>query len=283
MRRVLLFLLIPAFLASCNLGHRRNDEKPLARAFGKYLYPSDIIEMIPPGTSKEDSIAMIKSHIELWMKKSALVNKAEFNLTATQKDLEQKIQEYRMTLLIYEYEKLMVAQQLDTVVTDAQVSSYYDQYRQNFLLQAPIVKGVYFRMPKSAPKIREFRDLAHSSGDLSYNRLVEIADQYADYTESFEDTWLSFNSLMQKIPGSVDDPKQFLQRYKYLEAEDERSYHYVKISDYKLPGETGPIEYVRHDIIDILLNRRKIDFIKELEESIYNEAVISNEVEVYQN
>jgi len=270
-------------LVSCNFRHSRNDEKPLARAYGNYLYPSDILEMIPPGTTKEDSLDMIKSHIELWLKKKALVNKAEFNLTAAQKDLEQKIQEYRTTLLIYEYEKLLVAQQLDTVVTDAQISSYYNQYTQNFLLQAPIVKGVYFRLPKSAPKIREFRELAHSSGDVAYTRLGEIADQYADYTESFESTWLSFNSLMQKIPGTVEDPKQFLRRYKYLEAEDERYYHYVKISDFKLPGETAPIEYVRHDIIDILINKRKIDFLKELEESIYNEAVISNEVEVYQN
>jgi hypothetical protein len=283
MHRILISIPILALLVSCSLSHRHNDEKPIARAYGNYLYPSDIKDMIPPGTTREDSLEMIKSHIELWLKKKALVNKAEFNLTATQKDLEQKIQEYRTTLLIYEYEKLMVAQQLDTLVTDAQVSTYYSQYRQNFQLQVPIVKGVYFRLPKTAARIREFRELARTSGDAAYARLTDIAAQSADYTESFEETWLSFNSLMQKIPGSVQDPQQFLQRYKYLEAEDERFYHYVKISDYKLPGETAPLEYVKQEITDILLNKRKIDFLKELEESIYNEAVISNEVEVYQN
>jgi hypothetical protein len=138
-------------------------------------------------------------------------------------------------------------------------------------------------LPRSSSRLREFRDLAHSAGELDYKRFIDLGAQQAEYTESFEENWLSFNSLMQKIPGVVADPQQFLQRYKYLEAEDDRYFHFVRILDFKLPGEVGPPEYVRHEIIDILLNKRKIKFLQELEESIYNESVIHNEVEVYEN
>jgi len=270
-------------LSSCGILGHRNDEKPLARAFGNYLYPSDIKGLVPEGSAPEDSSTLVKSYVELWLKKKAVVSKAEFNLTETQKDLEKQIEEYRTSLLIYEYEKLMVAQSLDTVVTESQISSYFHQYSQNFLLQDPIIKGIYFKMPKSSSRLREFQSLARSSGDLAYQRLVDIGAQQAEYTESFEENWLSFNSLMQKMPGSINNPEEFLQRYKYLEADDGRSYHFVKIIDFKLPGETAPLEFVKQDIRDILLNRRKMDFLKELEESIYNEAVIQNEVEVYEN
>jgi len=281
--QVAVALFLGLAFSSCGLFNGRNNEKPLARAYGNYLYPSDLAGLVPEGSASEDSSALVKSYIELWLKKKAVMSKAEYNLTAEQKDLQKQIEEYRTSLLIYEYEKLMVAQKLDTMVTESQIDSYYHQYSQNFLLQDPIIKGVYFRVPDNSPRIREFRDLAHSGGDLAYKRLVDLGAQIADYTESFEENWISFSSLMQMVPGTVNDPEQFLRRYRYLEADDNRFYHYLNITEYKLPGETAPIEYVQHDIRDILLNKRKMDFLKELEEDIYNESVIHNEVEVYEN
>lgn len=280
-RLILLVFLVPAF-TFCKPDHKRKNQDTIARAYGNYLYRSDIQGLIPAGTTPEDSTRLVKSYIELWLKKKAVVNKAEFNLTAEQKNIDNLLEEYRTSLLTYAYEKQMVAQKLDTVLTDSDVQKYYYQYRQDFVLQDPIVKGVYFRILRSSSRMGEFRNLAHSSGDLNYKRLVDIGAQVAEYTDSFEENWLSFPLLMQKMPGSVADPKQFLQRYKYLEAEDSRYFHFARIIDYKLPGEPAPPEYVKQEIRDIMLNQRKMDFLKQLEESIYNEAVIQNDVEVYE-
>jgi len=277
--------LIPVgmLLASCGLFGERKSEKPLARAYDTYLYPSDISGLVPAGSTSEDSAALVKSYIELWLKRKAVMSKAEYNLTADQKDLDKQIEEYRTALLIYEYEKLMIEQKLDTVVTQNQIESYYHQYSQNFLLQDPIIKGVYFRLLSSSSRLREFRNLANSSGEIAYQRMVDLGDQIAEYSESYEADWISFTSIMQIIPGSVSDPKQFLQHYKNLEADDGHYFHFLKISAYMLPGEIAPLEYVRSEIRDILLNKRKIEFLKEIEEDIYNESVIHNEVEVYEN
>lgn len=277
---LLLVILIPVFSA-CRSDHKRKNENPVARAYGNYLYKGDLQGLIPEGTPSPDSIRLVKSYIELWMKKKAVVNKAEFNLTEAQKDIQNLLDEYRTSLLTYEYEKQMVAQKLDTIVNDSEVQSYYYQYKQDFQLQDPIVKGVYFRVLRSSPRLGEFRELAHSYGDLAYKRLVDMGAQVADFTDSFEENWLSFPLLMQKMPGTVQDPKQFLQRYKYLEAEDSRYFHFARIIDFKLPGEPAPLEYVKQEIRDVLLNKRKMDFLKQLEESIYNEAVTQNDVEIY--
>jgi hypothetical protein len=276
----LLAILVPV-LTFCNTAKRRSDEKPVARAYGYYLYPSDLQGLVPPGTSPDDSVQLVRSYIELWMKKKAVVNKAEFNLTESQKNIKPLLEEYRTSLLTYEYEKQLVEQRLDTTVTDSDLETYYSMNKQDFLLQDPIVKGVYFRILKSSPRLRDFRDMAHATGDLAYKRFVDLGAQIADYTESFEENWLSLPLLMQKMPGTIQDPKQFLQRYRYIEAEDDRFFHFARILEYRLPGDAAPLEYVRQEIRDILLNKRKMDFIKQLEESIYNEAVVQNEVEVY--
>jgi len=278
---LLLVLLVP-FLTFCKSDHKRKNEATLARAYGHYLTRSEIQGLVPAGTAPEDSTRLVKSYIELWLKKKAVVNKAEFNLTEAQKNIDNLLEEYRTSLLTYEYEKQMVAQKLDTVVTDIDVQKYYYQYKQDFILQDPIIKGVYFRILRTSSRLSEFRNLAHSSGELNYKKLVDVGAQVAEYTDSFEENWLSFPLLLQKMPGNVADPKQFLQRYKYLEAEDVHYYHFARIIDYKLPGEPAPPEYVKQEIRDIMLNQRKMDFLKQLEESIYNEAVIQNDVEVYE-
>ena len=278
---VLLVFLIPA-ISSCHHANRRRHDNPVARAYNDYLYRSDIQELIPDGTPPEDSTRLAKSYIELWIKKKAVVSKAEFNLTEAQKNIDKLLDEYRTSLLTYEYEKQMVEQKLDTVLNDNDVQDYYLKNRQNFVLQDAIVKGIYFRVPKSSPRLREFRSLAHTSGDVAFNRLADLGSQVAEYTDSFEENWLSFPLLMQKTPGIVKDPVDFLEHYRVIEAEDTHYYHFARISDYKLPGSIAPLEFVKQDIRDILLNQRKIDFLKQLEESIYNEAVIQNDVEVYE-
>jgi len=278
---LILVLLLPA-LSFCTTDNKRKNEKPLARAYNNYLYKSDIQGLIPEGTSPDDSTRLVQSYIELWLKKKAVVSKAEFNLTEAQKDIKTLLEEYRTSLLTYEYEKQMVEQRLDTVLTESEVQTYYYEHKQNFLLQDPIIKGVYFRILRASTRLKDFKNLSHSQGDLAYKRLVDLGAQIAEYTDSFEENWLSFPLLMQKMPGTVQDPKQFLQRYKYLEAEDERYFHFVRIIDYKLPGESAPLEFVSQEIRDVLLNKRKMDFLKQLEESIYNEAVIQNDVEVYE-
>lgn len=276
-------LLIIGFSFSGCFRGKRNNEEPLAKAYGKLLYPSDLKGLIPSGSSSEDSLTLVKSYIELWLKKRAVVNRAEYNLTAEQKNLDDLIEEYRTSLLIYNYEKLMVAQNLDTVVSRDQINNYFLQNSRDFILRDPIVKGLFFRIARSSGQLQDIRDLAQSPGDYSYKRLVNLGAQYADVMESFDDNWTSLVLLMQKMPGNLPDPERFLKQYKFMEAEDAGNYYFIRILDFKLAGEQAPIEYVENEIRDIILNKRKMEYIRELEESIYNEAVLENQVEVYEN
>jgi hypothetical protein len=47
-------------------------------------------------------------------------------------------------------------------------------------------------------------------------------------------------------------------------------------------GEPAPLELVSRDIINIILNKRKIAFIQDLEQRVYNDGVNRNQFEIYQ-
>ncbi|MCK5694719.1 MAG: hypothetical protein KAI08_17760, partial [Bacteroidales bacterium] len=55
----------------------------------------------------------------------------------------------------------------------------------------------------------------------------------------------------------------------------------VHISDHLTEGEIAPVELVREDIINITLNKRKIEFIKDLEHRVYTDGVSRNQFEIY--
>ena len=280
---LILFMLLAVGLSGCNWIKGRSGEEPLAKAFNKYLYPSDVMGLIPKESTPEDSIILVKSYIDLWLKKQAVLNRAEFNLPEDKKDLEKQIEEYRTSLLIYEYEKIMVAQNLDTTITNAQIKKYYLDHAEDFPLQHPIIKGVLIKVPATSTKLKEFRKNIKATEDLSYTSLFSLSAEYAESVDSYEEKWINFTLLLQQIPGNLENQEQFLTQYRYLEAEDDQFFYFIKIFDFKLTGEVPPLDYIEHEIRDLLLNRRKIDFLRELEESIYNEAVLQNQVEVYEN
>ena len=74
----------------------------------------------------DDSIAIVRDFVEKWVRNQLILSKAELNLTDEEKDVEQQIDNYRTSLLIYAYEQSYLRQNLDTVVTDKEVEKYYE-------------------------------------------------------------------------------------------------------------------------------------------------------------
>ncbi len=145
------FLILSVLLLGCAKPTAKEGEKPLARVLDHYLYESDMSGFIPAGITGEDSIAMAQDFNERWVRNQLLLNKAELNLTDEEKNVEQQIENYRSSLLIYAYEQSYIRQQLDTVVTEAEIENYYKENQSNFILNGSLIKGVFIKIPVKAP------------------------------------------------------------------------------------------------------------------------------------
>src|SRR5688572_8763350 len=140
-----------------------NKGKLLARVYTYQLYEADLRSVIPSGLSPEDSIRRAQNYISAWTKEMLLVHKAEANLSAKQKDVEKQLRDYRNSLIIYNYEKELVHQKLDTVVTDAEIEAYYLNHPNDFELRDNIVKVVYVKVDKKSPNQNKLPNLIKSA------------------------------------------------------------------------------------------------------------------------
>ena len=130
-------------LVSCNLLRPKHEEEAVARVNDKYLLKSDIIDAIPEGTLKSDSLVVVSNFIDKWVRKQLMLAKAEEALSEEQKDVEKQLEEYRSSLLIYSYRQKLLQQKMDTVVTDDQIQEYYESNIDNFILSAEVVRAIY--------------------------------------------------------------------------------------------------------------------------------------------
>jgi len=268
-----LSIILAFLLAACLNNREHQDDTPVAKVYDQYLYLSELEEIVPPGLSMEDSISVIKDHIDKWILNQLLLYQAQQHLTMDEKYLERQIEDYRTSLLIFKYEQSFIQQKLDTVVNEDEISEYYDKYSSNFILNNNLLKGIFVKIPRSAPQTWKPRQWYKSNNPDHLKELEEYCFNNATEFDYFDEEWIHLDQVLHKLPQLYMSPENLLRYRRTLEVKDSTYYYFLKISDYKLKGTVTPIELVKEDIRSILLNKRKIRLIQELETDIYNDAL----------
>jgi len=257
------------------------DDKIVAQVGEKKLFQSEISKIIPEEVIDQDSVQMADDYIRKWVKQELLINKANENLTLEQKNLTKEIEEYRNSLIIYKYKNELMNQQMDTIVTQRQIEQYYNANPDNFKLNNNIVKAIFIKIPIDVANPKLLKELVDDTSIEGLNTLREYGIQYAKGFDFFNNNWVDFEIVKRNIPGEITDDRQFLSRNNQIELKDSIYYYLVSFQDYKFLNEVAPIEYVENNIKNLILNRRKIEFLKQVEENVYKEGIRQNKFKIY--
>ena len=283
LKKILFYFCIVATATSCSL-FKKNDKEgkdAIARAYEYYLYPEELQGLIPDGASKTDSISIIKNYIENWFRLKSVLHKAESNLDNEKKDVEKKLEEYRNSLLTYAYETELIKQKLDTIVGDEELANFYKNNQDNFELKDNIIKVIYLRLSKNAPKLNKAREWYKSNVIKDRKLLEDYCHQYALNYFLDDNTWLLFDDLLKEIPIKTYDKEQFLQNNRVIEIEDSSTVYLVNIKGFMIKNSLSPLSFERNNIRTMITNQRKLHLIEQMEKQAYEEAKKGNDVEVY--
>jgi len=275
-----LFAVLPVvILFGCGNKTVSNGEAVAKVGSGK-LYHQDVSSVIPDNLRKEDSILMAEDYIRKWIKQELLLLKAEENLSEAEKDVSKQLEEYRKSLILYRYKNELIKQRMDTSVSEVQIFDYYTENPEKFMLNKNIVKAIFIKIPDEFANPEQLKAMCK---DTSTEGIIELRDycvQYAKVFDIFVDRWVGFQTIANYIPENIENQEQFLKENQLIERTDSDYYYLVSILDYKLKNEPAPIEYVNDKIKNLILNRRKIDFLKQLEDNVYTEGIEKNKFEI---
>jgi len=265
-------------LAACS---NPEHEQAIARVGDSYLYPSDIAEALPKSTDAQDSALLADEFINKWIKKELIIQKANENLSDSQKDVSRELEEYRNSLIIYRYKNELLKQRLDTVVSASQIEQFYTDNATTFKLDRCIVKAVFVKLPNDIGDPEHLKQLVADDSEEGQNELYDYCMQYAKSFEIALDKWIDFQVLNRNLPLSIEDPETFLTRNRMKEMNDSNYYYLVRIHDYVLTNELAPLEFVENNIKNLILNQRKVEFLKALENNIFTEGERQKKFKIY--
>lgn len=278
----LLLLFFVALFTQCKYFKKSKKQEGivLARVYDSYLYLDEVIEQMPEKLHGKDSAEFVQNYAETWAKQQAVLLHAEKNLNEDQKDVEHELESYRNALITYTFEKELVNQRLDTSVGSAEIEAYYNKNPQNFELKDNIIKVIYIKVKKNAPKVNKVKEWYKSEKPADRKLLEEYCHQFAENYFLDESSWLLFDDLLKEIPIETYDKEQYLKNNRYIELTDSSSLYFVNIKGFKIKDSVSPLSFERDNIRNIILNKRKLAIIEGMKTDVYNEALNSNEIEI---
>ena len=259
-------LLILIFASSCKLFRKNGDKKnAVARVYDMYLFPEDLAGIVPTGSSRQDSLSITKNFIDNWIKQKVVLHKAEENLDNEKKDVEKQLTEYRNSLITYAYEKALIEQKLDTLISQQEIEDFYSNNQSNFELKDNIIRVIYLKLNRKSPKIEKAKQWFNSDNKKDRELLTEYCHQYALNYFLDDSIWLLFDDLLKEIPIKTYDKEQFLQNNRNIEIEDSLNVYLVNIKGFKVKNSVSPLSFEENNIRTMIINQRKLKLVEEME------------------
>lgn len=283
MNKPTVIILLCFVFTSCS--YFKPEEKPeaVARVGESYLYKSDLVDLVSEGTSKEDSITIVRNFIDRWATQKLLIKAAEINIDKEQQEVFDKlIQQYKVDLYTKAYLEEIVKREVDTLVSENEITTYYKENRENFRTNGTLIRLRYINLPKDHPKFdlikSKFFDTKKS--DQAFWETYQLQFKSSALNDS---VWVEMNQIYRKLPFiTPENREEFIVEGKSIQQPDSLTVYFVKIRNVIDKNEISPFDYVKPTIKELIINKRKLDLIKKFEKEITDDAIKNNKYEIYQ-
>ncbi|HAJ82536.1 peptidyl-prolyl cis-trans isomerase [Zunongwangia profunda] len=280
--KTILIVLVAILVISCDLFKSQDNRKVIVRVNNSYLYEEDINSLVGEGISAEDSAIIVNSYINRWATQQLLIDRAKLNLPeARQKEFNELVENYKNELYTNAYTEAIVSKEMDSVFADTLISNYYEEHKENFKLGQDLVKLRYINLEANNTNFDKIKDWFIRFNDKDKVKLQENALQFKNY--SFNDSvWIKTTTVYEKVtPLSVGDRAKLLQKDKYIELKDSLETYLIYVNDALKKNDQAPLEYAKPTVEQILLNKQKLELVKQLEKDITKDAIKNNQFEIY--
>lgn len=272
------FFLFSFLLVGCQQKVYHEGRQPVAEVNGVFLYEEDVHRALPLDLPREDSIQLANDFIRNWVEEELLWQQAERNVRSTER-IEQMVQAYRKSLIIEDYQQQLVTQFLSEELTEEEMLRFYNDNKTLFTLKEPALKGLFIKVPKTAPDLADLRKWYRLSDDATLEKIEKYCFRNAVIYEYFYDRWMPLSDLEGKLkmtPGM----RSSLKDQASLETTDEEFVYLLHVEDIVPEGSTKPFELARPEIADLLGNYRQVALIRQVRHDLYEHAAETGRVKL---
>lgn len=272
------------FLMACSCSYFKPEQKSqsIARVGKNYLYKSDIATLVPIGVSKEDSLLLVRDFMDRWASQKLLIEAAERNLSeAKKKEYNTLIKQYKIDLYTRAYIEEVVKRAVDTVVSQKELKKYYEENKENFKTNGTLVRLRYINLSKENPRFETIKSkfFTYSKKDKKFWNTYAL--QFKSFAMN-DSVWVDMSQVYLKLPVITPENRdQLIRPGKKMQIQDKDNTYLIKVTNVIDKNQISPFEYCKPTLKEVLLNKRKLELIKEFEKDITDDAIKNNDYEIY--
>ena len=280
--QIILSVVLLGVLTNCDQWTNVDQDALVARVGSHYLYHSDIQRQLPVNISQKDSILLTQSAINTWAKKHLLYDQAVFNLEqSSQAVLNTLVEDYRLDLWARTFKESLVKSVIDTIVDPSLMRSYYEENQFNFALKENVMQARVIGLSKTATNLDEVSIRFQQNKEEDKQYLDSLRIQFTSYQNS-DSIWYTKRSFLEQFPSiPVLSFDNYLKKSQFFFIEDSIEVYLLWVSDYRLRNENAPFQLVENTIRKIVFNQSKLEFIKQFDQEILQDAIQANKFEIY--
>lgn len=261
MRTTCFGLLIFLLCAACSEQHDHKGRTPLVELDGNFLYREDLQSVLPAGLSKDDSLLFAEHYIRNWVEDILLYDKAQSNIP-NNGEIDKLVENYRKALIMHTYQQALIHQRLSEEISEQDLTEYYEKNQALFKVERPLMKGLFIKVPLTAPQLGNVRRWYKTETREAVEHLEKYSLQNAVKYEYFYDKWVPVSEMLDMLPLKVPDVDEYLDKNRHVELKDTAFHYFLNVSDYRSIGEQEPYEFARSQVKDMLLNVKQVEFMR---------------------
>jgi len=272
------FLFFYGFYSCMNYNSSSKNEKKVASVFDHDLFINELPIEFHKNTSTSDSIALVNAFVDQWVRKMLLLHEAEKRIPKTL-DIDKLVTDYKQSLLINNLEKRVISEELDTIVSKQELENIYEKIKDHYIQEYPIIRLSYVKIHEKTSNIDKFYEWWKKNEPVKINR---FCTQYAETCFAFEDEWIEWNEIKQKIDEEVIKKYPFNKKNKIQKNIGEYEY-FIKIIDFVDKNEITPLSYIEDQVRNIIIQKRKSIVMDGYIEKLYLSELKKNNIVLLNN
>lgn len=279
---LLVFLSSAMLLVSCEEQIAHKGKTPLLSIESDFLYKEDVEHFIAANVPVGDSARLVGEYVQRWIEDALFYRMARRNVRDT-KEVERLVDNYRRSLLLNIYQDKLVAQRLVREISDAEVARFYERNKELFLLDAPMVQGLFLKVSAKAPKLSSVRKWIEAAEPDDVESLEKYSLTNAIAYDYFVDAWRMLDVIAARMPITSEALAGRLKRDNFIEISDTGAVYFLNVTTLLQKGEQKPQDMAADEIRALLANSMKANFVKEAKRDLLNQAMEAGDINFYDN
>lgn len=256
-----------------------STDKLLARVHNKTLYLSELEGLFPKYATAEDSQLVIRAFTSRWVRDAVLLHAAEQNVPKGL-NIDKLVRDYRASLIRSMYEKVLVEQMLDSTVTQDELSVFYEQHKQQYQLETPIIRCHFLKIPLPMPKAEDVRKWWVSEERFDRVQLKDYADQFAEVALLDENLWYSIEEVARSLPVGTITSENLIGKQEFT-LQDGSFQYFFRLYERKNRQDIAPLGYIEDQARKVILHMRKQQLLEDVKKQMYDQEVRRNNIEIF--